>query len=189
MQSAVGSSWGPMEKGEGDLRRVVFQFAVEQNWALLEMRRALLEGNTIRANVAESDHGGGVYAAGKDLRFVANVVRDTVADGLASTARVITAAAAIMVVVFGSFLLEDQRIIKVFGVGLSTAVLLDATLVRMLLVPATMELLGERNWWLPKWLDRILPHLNVEGPARSDDEMAPGPLGPRTDPDQKPELV
>ncbi len=89
--------------------------------------------------------------------------RNSVADGLAATARVITAAAAIMVVVFGSFLFEDDRIIKLFGLGLSMAVLLDATLVRMLLVPATMELLGAKNWWLPGWLDRILPNLNVEG--------------------------
>ena len=88
---------------------------------------------------------------------------NSVSDGLAATARVITAAAAIMIVVFGSFVLEDNRIIKMFGLGLSSAVFLDATLVRMLLVPATMELLGARNWWLPKWLDRILPTLNVEG--------------------------
>ncbi len=86
-----------------------------------------------------------------------------VADGLASTARVISAAAAIMVFVFGSFLLEDDRIIKMFGSGLALAVLLDATLVRLLLVPATMELLGDRNWWLPRWLDKILPNLDVEG--------------------------
>ncbi len=91
--------------------------------------------------------------------------RTSVADGLAATARVITAAAAIMVVVFGAFLLEDDRIIKLFGTGLALAVLLDATLVRMLLVPATMELLGNKNWWLPRWLDRILPTLNVEGAA------------------------
>jgi RND superfamily putative drug exporter len=89
----------------------------------------------------------------------------SVADGLAATARVITAAAAIMVVVFGSFLLEDNRIIKLFGLGLAVAVLIDATLVRMLLVPATMELLGDKNWWLPRWLDRILPHISVEGHA------------------------
>ena len=86
----------------------------------------------------------------------------SVADGLASTARVITAAAAIMVVVFASFMLEDIREIKVFGLGLALAVLLDATLVRMVVVPATMELLGDRNWWIPKWLDRLLPHLEVE---------------------------
>jgi RND superfamily putative drug exporter len=86
-----------------------------------------------------------------------------VADGLAKTARVITAAALIMVFVFGSFLLESDRVIKLFGIGLATAVFLDATVVRLLLVPATMELLGDRNWWLPKWLDRILPRINVEG--------------------------
>ncbi len=93
--------------------------------------------------------------------------RESVADGLAATAKVITAAAAIMVVVFGSFLLEEDRITKLFGSGLALAVLLDATLVRMLLVPATMELLGSRNWWMPRWLDRILPKLNIEGPVHS----------------------
>ena len=86
---------------------------------------------------------------------------NSVADGLAATARVITAAAAIMVVVFGAFLLEDERVIKLFGVGLAVAVLLDATIVRMVLVPATMELLGRRNWWIPRWLDRVLPRLHV----------------------------
>ncbi len=89
----------------------------------------------------------------------------SVAKGLASTARVISAAAAIMVVVFGSFLLEDDRITKLFGLGLALAVFLDATLVRMLLVPATMELLGARNWWMPRWLDRLLPRLDIEGSA------------------------
>ena len=87
----------------------------------------------------------------------------SVADGLAATARVITAAAAIMVVVFGSFVLEDDRVLKMFGLGLAVAVLLDATLVRMLLVPATMQLLGARNWWMPRWLDRLVPRLSAEG--------------------------
>ncbi|HEX2576707.1 MAG TPA: MMPL family transporter [Aquihabitans sp.] len=91
----------------------------------------------------------------------------SVADGLASTARVITAAAAIMVVVFASFMLEDLREIKLFGLGLALAVVLDATLVRMVVVPATMELLGERNWWLPRWLDRLLPHLEIEPADRT----------------------
>jgi RND superfamily putative drug exporter len=89
----------------------------------------------------------------------------SVANGLATTARVITAAAAIMVFVFGSFMLENDRTFKMFGVGLATAILLDATVVRMLLVPATMELLGDRNWWLPRWLDRLLPNIDVEGHA------------------------
>jgi RND superfamily putative drug exporter len=98
----------------------------------------------------------------------------SVADGLAATARVITAAAAIMVVVFGSFMFEDNRIIKLFGLGLALAVLLDASMVRMLLVPATMELLGDKNWWLPKWLDRILPQLNIEGTGQYEDDGSPG---------------
>ncbi len=98
--------------------------------------------------------------------------KNSVADGLASTARVISAAAAIMVVVFGSFILEDERVSKVFGVGLGVAVLLDATLVRMLLVPATMELLGKRNWWIPSWLDRILPQLSVEGAPDHEEQVA-----------------
>jgi RND superfamily putative drug exporter len=89
--------------------------------------------------------------------------RTSVADGLAATAKVITAAAAIMVFVFGSFILEVDRVVKLMGTGLATAILLDATVVRMLLVPATMELLGDRNWWLPRWLDRILPDIDVEG--------------------------
>jgi RND superfamily putative drug exporter len=88
-----------------------------------------------------------------------------VADGLAVTARVITAAAAVMVSVFAGFVLGDDRAIKVFGLGLATAVFLDATVVRLLLVPATMELLGDRNWWLPKWLDRRLPRIHVEAPT------------------------
>ncbi len=98
----------------------------------------------------------------------------SVADGLASTARVITAAAAIMVVVFGSFLFEDIREVKLFGLGLALAVLLDASLVRMLLVPATMELLGDRNWWMPAWLDRVLPRLSVEGPSGAHEAIPAG---------------
>jgi len=88
-----------------------------------------------------------------------------VADGLARTARVITAAAAIMVCVFGSFVLGSERELKLFGFGLAFAVLLDATVVRMVLVPATMELLGDRNWWLPRRLDRVLPRIAVDAPA------------------------
>ena len=99
--------------------------------------------------------------------------RTSVADGLAATARVITAAALIMVFVFGAFLLEPDRVVKLMGTGLATAVLLDATIVRMLLVPATMELLGDKNWWLPKWLDRLLPNIDVEGHASEELEEEP----------------
>jgi RND superfamily putative drug exporter len=93
--------------------------------------------------------------------------RASVADGLAATAKVITAAAAIMVVVFGSFMLEFERSMKMMGTGLAVAVLFDATIVRLLLVPATMELLGDKNWWLPGWLDRLLPNVAIEGHAEN----------------------
>jgi putative drug exporter of the RND superfamily len=88
--------------------------------------------------------------------------RRAVADGLAKTARVITAAAAIMVVVFLAFLAAPDTFLKLFGIGLATAIFLDATLVRMVLVPAVMQLLGDKNWWIPNWLERILPRLDVE---------------------------
>ncbi len=86
-----------------------------------------------------------------------------VADGLAVTGRIITAAAAIMFCVFGSFVIKDPlHILKVFGLGLATAVLVDATLVRMVLVPSIMEILGPVNWWLPRWMDRSIPKVGVE---------------------------
>ena len=88
--------------------------------------------------------------------------RRAVADGLAKTARVITAAAAIMVVVFLAFVASPEVFLKLFGIGLAAAIFLDATLVRMVLVPAVMQLLGERNWWIPDWLERILPRIEVE---------------------------
>jgi RND superfamily putative drug exporter len=86
-----------------------------------------------------------------------------VANGVAATGRVITAAAAIMVAVFLSFVIGfPLRQIKLFGLGLAAAVLVDATIVRMVLVPATMELLGEANWWYPKWLSRVTPRIGIE---------------------------
>ena len=92
-----------------------------------------------------------------------------VADGLAATARVITAAAAIMIMVFLSFVLGPELVIKQIGLGLAVAILIDATLVRMVLVPATMELLGKANWWLPSWLDRALPRVGFEGAVEAGD--------------------
>jgi RND superfamily putative drug exporter len=91
--------------------------------------------------------------------------RRAVADGLAKTARVITAAAAIMVVVFLAFVASPEVFLKLFGIGLASAIFLDATLVRMVLVPAVMQLLGPRNWWIPDWLERILPRIEVEREA------------------------
>jgi RND superfamily putative drug exporter len=88
--------------------------------------------------------------------------RRAIADGLAKTARVITAAAAIMVVVFLAFLAAPDTFLKLFGIGLASAIFLDATVVRMVLVPAVMQLLGSGNWWIPNWLERVLPRLDVE---------------------------
>jgi putative drug exporter of the RND superfamily len=88
--------------------------------------------------------------------------RRAVADGLAKTARVITAAAAIMVVVFLSFVTSQEVFLKLFGIALATAILLDATVVRLVLVPAIMEMLGKWNWWIPNWLERVLPRIDVE---------------------------
>jgi RND superfamily putative drug exporter len=97
---------------------------------------------------------------------------EAVHRGLALTGRVITAAAAIMVTVFASFMLGEDRIIKLFGLGLASAVFIDAVIIRSVLVPAIMQLLGKRAWWFPDWLDRILPKLHVEP-----DEGDPRPTG------------
>ncbi len=86
-----------------------------------------------------------------------------VVEGIASTARVISSAALIMISVFAAFVLGEDISVKMFGLGLAVAVAVDATIVRIVLVPATMKLLGDRNWWLPGWLDRLLPNLDVEG--------------------------
>ena len=80
-----------------------------------------------------------------------------VTEGLARTARVITAAALIMVAVFGAFALSPEVFLKLIGIGMAAAILIDATIVRMVLVPAVMQLLGDRNWWMPKWLERLIP--------------------------------
>jgi RND superfamily putative drug exporter len=100
-----------------------------------------------------------------------------VADGLAATGRVISAAAAIMVCVFSAFILNDDRAVKLLGFGLAIAVLIDATIVRLILVPSAMELLGNRNWWAPAWLVRLLPAIRVEPaqklPGESEPERAP----------------
>jgi RND superfamily putative drug exporter len=98
----------------------------------------------------------------REAYLVHGRTRDAVADGLARTARVITAAAAIMVCVFLAFLVADEAFLKLLGIGMATAILVDATIVRMVLVPAVMQLMGRANWWLPGWLDRSLPRIEVE---------------------------
>jgi putative drug exporter of the RND superfamily len=89
--------------------------------------------------------------------------RESVVSGLVTSGRVITAAATIMVFVFGSFVLNGDPTVKQFGIGLAVAVILDATVVRCLLVPALMVMVGKANWYLPKWVDRILPRISIEG--------------------------
>jgi RND superfamily putative drug exporter len=86
-----------------------------------------------------------------------------VISGIAGTARVITSAALIMISVFGGFVLGDDPVVKMMGLGLATAILVDATIVRVVLVPATMKLMGDANWWLPRWLDRLLPMIDIDG--------------------------
>ncbi|HEX3833862.1 MAG TPA: MMPL family transporter [Solirubrobacteraceae bacterium] len=104
--------------------------------------------------------------------------KESVVSGLVTSARVITAAAAIMVFVFGSFVLNGDPTIKQFGIGLAIAVILDATIVRCLLVPALMLLMGNINWYMPRWLDRVVPHVSIEGAeffAARDQKLEPEP--------------
>ncbi|WP_051807008.1 MMPL family transporter [Streptomyces sp. NRRL F-2664] len=104
--------------------------------------------------------------------------REAVVAGLASTGRIITSAALIMVSVFLAYLLSDDPVVKMFGIGLAAAVALDVTVVRGLLVPATMALLGDRGWWLPRPLDRILPDLDIEGTAHLPPAEPPAATAP-----------
>ncbi len=116
--------------------------------------------------------------------------RRAIVSGLAGTGRVITAAAAIMVAVFAAFIPSPDVMLKVIGVGMAAAILVDATVVRLLLVPAVMQLLGRANWWLPAWLDRRLPQLHVEGrpeaflppPLPAEQVDAPRPKLPEPEP-------
>jgi putative drug exporter of the RND superfamily len=101
--------------------------------------------------------------------------RDAITEGVSNIGRIIFAAGTIMVVVFWAFVLGDDRTVKEFGVGLGVAILMDAFIVRMILVPAVMNLLGDKAWYMPKWLDRALPHVTIEPPespevAEEDDE-------------------
>jgi putative drug exporter of the RND superfamily len=112
-----------------------------------------------------------------------------VVEGVGSTAKVITSAAIIMISVFGSFILDVDVTTKMFGVGLAVAVLLDVTLVRMVLVPAAMSLLGHRAWWLPTWLERRLPVIDIEGGAHDGEESAQPTDEPSEQQDRTPVLV
>jgi RND superfamily putative drug exporter len=101
-----------------------------------------------------------------------------VTRGQAETGQVITAAASIMILVFASFVFGGERVIKEFGVGLATAILIDALLVRTILVPAAMHLIGPSNWWIPRWLDKVLPRISVEGADESAESASPPPRTP-----------
>jgi putative drug exporter of the RND superfamily len=90
----------------------------------------------------------------------------SVVTGLANTARVITSAALIMISVFLSFVGNPEPTVKMFGIGLASAVFIDATIVRMIFVPAVMEILGKWNWWFPHWMGRVLPHIELEGSSK-----------------------
>jgi RND superfamily putative drug exporter len=110
-----------------------------------------------------------------------------VADGISLTGRVISAAAAIMVCVFLSFTLGDERTLKEFGFGLAVAVFLDALVVRCVLLPAVLQLLGKTTWRLPRWLDARLPHINIEGStARALPTIEPTDLGETPEPEPAP---
>ena len=93
--------------------------------------------------------------------------------GQARTGRVITSAAAIMVAVFLSFVVGGERVIKEFGIGLAAAVLIDAFVIRTVLVPSLMHLIGDPNWWLPRWLDRVLPRVSIEAEEEYEEVEAP----------------
>ena len=110
----------------------------------------------------------------------------SVAEGLALTGRVVTAAAAIMVCVFLSFVLGEDRIIKEFGLALASAVFLDALVVRCLLLPAVLHIVGERTWRIPAWLDRALPPLNIEGTSLPGGVDGAGGRPPATPPSEHP---
>ncbi|WP_416072003.1 MMPL family transporter [Streptomyces sp. ID05-04B] len=104
--------------------------------------------------------------------------KDSVAHALEITARVITCAALIMVSVFAAFIISDNIVVKMLGLGLAVSVLIDATVVRLLMVPAVMTLLGSHAWWTPRWLDRILPHIDAEGDAETLSAPPPSGRGP-----------
>ena len=118
----------------------------------------------------------------------------SVIRGIASTARVITSAALIMISVFLGFVLGDDPVIKMMGLGLATAIFVDATIVRLVLVPATMKLMGDANWWIPAWLDRLIPTIDIEGEAGLPEPELEGSWveddrDDRREPDTEPEFV
>jgi RND superfamily putative drug exporter len=103
----------------------------------------------------------------------------SVIAGIAGTARVITSAALIMISVFAAFVVGDDPVVKMMGLGLAAAIFVDATIVRIVLVPATMKLMGDANWWLPRWLDRRLPRVDIDGESGLPEPEMEAPAAPR----------
>ena len=173
------------------LRRGI-ELSVARAEQLRESRqRIVATADAARARLERDIHDGAqqhLVSLAVRLRLVRTITgRDpqrAVVEGIGSTARVITSAGLIMISVFAAFILMPDPVAKLFGVGLAVAVLLDVTLIRMVLVPAAMSLLGHRAWWLPAWLDRRLPSIDLEGAEHEgDDEIAQG------DEDEQKELV
>ena len=151
-------------------------------YTTLELKVGLLRPITADTGLVHAE--GKVISSGRRVATAEGRLTDNggdphraVAVGIGATARVITTAAAIMVVVFASFVLSTDPTVKMLAIGMAFAVLIDASLVRMILVPSIMALLDARAWWMPRWLEPIVPHLQLEGsvtPAAS----APAPAGP-----------
>ena len=115
--------------------------------------------------------------------------KQSVVRGLVTSARVITAAALIMVFVFGSFVLNGDPTVKQFGIGLAVAVILDATIVRCLLVPALMVKMGNINWYMPRWIERLLPHISIEGAEFFKSRDRRPAVKPEPEPEPEPEPI
>ena len=155
---------------------VTFGLAMDYQVFLVSRMRERYVRSTRDEIRADGADGAGAHAArargvdGRPLRL--NQTDDSVIYGFAAGARVITAAALIMVAVFASFIDQPLAFIKIFGFGLGVAVFVDAFLIRMTAIPAIMMLLGRATWALPRWLDKILPHLDVEGEGLERDVKA-----------------
>jgi putative drug exporter of the RND superfamily len=109
-----------------------------------------------------------------------------VRHGLAMTGRVVTAAAIIMIAVFGAFAIGNERALAMMGVGFASAIFIDAFIIRLLLLPAVMHIVGPAMWWMPAWLEKRLPHLNIERPDTDTDDEPPSDGGMRREPEPQP---
>jgi RND superfamily putative drug exporter len=160
---------------------IVFQFGVGDNLIGLTSIGAILSYTPVLLFSIvfglSTDYEVFLLTRVREYYMQGNTNEESVAHGLEKTAGIITAAGLIMIAVFGSFALTGVLVIKEIGFGLAVAVLIDTTLVRLVLVPATMKLMGDRNWWMPKVLDRLVPHIDegeVSVPAAPAPSIANG---------------